>query len=189
MNKLACIFTFVSLVLASCGEEPKPQSNKAAPAPASQPAPEPAPQTPAPSPQAAAESPKAETPSTPARPSYTVRGEVDTLPGIESSVLRLHHERIPTFANKDGKIGKDSQGRPGMKPMTMSFAKGADVSYEGLKAGDKVEVTFEVIWDAALPDDRLVITKLTKLPAETKLDFEGQPSVSDPKPVAKPQPK
>ncbi|MBS0192006.1 MAG: hypothetical protein U0573_04285 [Phycisphaerales bacterium] len=182
----------VSLSLLSCGEE-----NAAKPTPTPTPAPAPAPaNTPAPSSNTApapAEtkpaqaSPPAE--AKPARPTYTVRGEIVTLPGIEGSVLRLHHERISTFAGRDGKVGKDSQGRPGMKPMTMGFARGSDVSFDGLKPADKIEIVFEIDWEKAGKDDAMVITRLVKLPAETKLDFEGQPSISDPKPAAKPEPK
>lgn len=182
MNRLAPSLLGASILLTACGEEKKPQP---APQPVSQ-----APVQPAPEPQSPPESthtppPAAAAPvvaATPARPTYTVRAEVAVLPGIESSTIRLHHERIPNFANRAGKVGTDSQGKPGMKPMTMSFAKGADVSYEGLKVGDKVEVITEMNWEAPLPDERIVIVKLTKLPAETKLDFEGKPSITDPKP-------
>ncbi|MBL8887040.1 MAG: copper-binding protein [Phycisphaerales bacterium] len=193
MKLLTPSLVAASLVLSSCGEETKPTPAYPAVSQAlPQPAPEPAKPAetqpiPAPTPAPAAQPVVA---ATPAKPTYTVRAEVDTLPGIESSVLRLHHERIPNFAGKDGKVGTDSQGKPGMKPMTMSFAKGPGVSYEGLKAGDKVEVVVEMNWEAALPDERIVITKLTRLAPETKLDFEGQRSLSDPKPVTpKPEPK
>lgn len=189
MHRFALAVAASSLLLVSCGEETKPDKkpapiaeNPPTPQPAAQPTPEPAPKVEAPAPETKA-------PPAPVKPTYTVRAEIETLPGIESSVMRLHHERIPTFANKEGKVGTDSQGKPGMKPMTMSFAKGAGVSYEGLKVGDKVEVIVEVEWTAALPEDRLVITKLTRLTPETKLDFEGQPSISDPKPEKKPEPK
>lgn len=178
-----------SLLITSCREEAKP--TPAYPA-VSQALPQPAPETakPVETPPAPAPTPEPVAAAAPAKPTYTVRAEVDTLPGIESSVLRLHHERIPTFASKDGKVGTDSQGKPGMKPMTMSFAKGPGVSYDGLKVGDKVEVVVEMNWEAALPDERIVITKLTRLAPDTKLDFEGQRSLSDPKPAApKPQPK
>lgn len=188
MKLLTPTLVATSLLLSSCGEESKPAP--AYPA-VSQSLPQPAPETAKP-----VETPPAVTPtpepvaSAPAKQTYTVRAEVDTLPGIESSVLRLHHERIPTFASKDGKIGTDSQGKPGMKPMTMGFAKGPGVSYDGLKAGDKIEVVVEMNWEAPLPDERIVITKLTKLAPETKLDFEGQRSLSAPKPAApKPEPK
>lgn len=129
--------------------------------------------------------PGAETPA--ANPTYTVRGEVASLPGIDGDSIKLHHERIPTFASKDGKVGKDSQGKPGMKPMVMPFGKAPSVSYEGLKVGDKVSATFEVNWSAERPDQRIVITKIEKLSADTALDFEGQPSINDPKPTTPPK--
>lgn len=193
MKHIALAIAASSILLFSCSEEVKPEK-KPAPQPVAEtpPAPQPAVQSapePAAEPAQKAEAPEAKAPPAPVKPTYTVRAEIETLPGIESSVMRLHHERIPTFANKEGKVGTDSQGKPGMKPMTMSFAKGAGVSYEGLKVGDKVEVIVEVEWTAALPEDRLVITKLTRLAPETKLDFEGQPSISDPKPEKKPEPK
>jgi Cu/Ag efflux protein CusF len=128
-----------------------------------------------------------ETPVAPANPTYSTRGEVVTLPGLEGDAIKLHHERIPTFANKSGTIGKDSQGKPGMKPMVMPFGKAPSVSYEGLKVGDKVSVVFEVNWAAERPDQRIVITKIEKLPADTALDFEGQPSINDPKPTTTPK--
>lgn len=193
------------VLLGSCGEEAKqPPPKETAPAPV-QPAPQPAqhetaptttpPAATPPAPDKQPEMKAAEAPATPPpaananRPSYTVRGEIVALPGIEGTLLRLHHERIATFANREGKVGKDSQGKPGMKPMTMGFARGQGVSFEGLKPADKIEIVFEVNWDALGKDDNLVITKLTKLAPESKLDFEGQPSVGDPKPVAKPEPK
>ena len=183
MKLLTPTLVAISLLLSSCGEESKPQP--AYPAVSQEPA-APAPKTavPEPTPTATAPTPEPVVAAAPAKLTYTVRAEVDTLPGIESSVLRLHHERIPNFASRDGKIGTDSQGKPGMKPMTMSFAKGPGVSYEGLKTGDKVEVVVEINWEAALPDERIVITKLTRLAPDTKLDFEGQRSLSDPKPPA-----
>lgn len=177
-------------LLASCGEQP--QARKEAPAPISpiesQPVPAAQPETtPEAAPEAAPQPKSDPTPAAPARPTYTTRGEVVSLPGIEGNEIRLHHERIPTFANREGRIGKDSQGRPGMKPMVMPFGKAPSVSYEGLKIGDKVSVVFEVNWAAERPDQRIVITTIEKLPAETALDFEGQPSINDPKPTTPPK--
>lgn len=183
--------------LASCGEQPQankqaqpaPVSPIEAPAtpeatPATEPKADAAPTVQPPEPKVEA---KPETPAAPTNPTYSTRGEVVTLPGIEGDAIKLHHERIPTFANKDGKIGKDSQGKPGMKPMVMPFGKAPSVSYEGLKIGDKVAVVFEVNWSAERPDQRIVITKIEKLAADTALDFEGQPSINDPKPAAPPK--
>lgn len=195
--RLAALMTLPLLPLvASCGEQPP--ASKPAPAPTSpiEAAPV-APTTNAPSNAGPAAAPevkpeaqpqaKPETPAASANPTYSTRGEVVTLPGIEGDALKLHHERIPTFANKSGTIGKDSQGKPGMKPMVMPFGKAPSVSYEGLKVGDKVSVVFEVNWGAERPDQRIVITKIEKLPADTSLDFEGQPSINDPKPTTPPK--
>lgn len=200
--RIAALMTLPLLCLiASCGEQP--QAQKQAPAPLSpiegtpeaKPATTPAAETMTPtSPAATPEAKPSNQPETkpevsaaPTNPTYTTRGEVVTLPGIEGDAIKLHHERIPTFANKDGKVGKDSQGKPGMKPMVMPFGKAPSVSYEGLKIGDKVSVVFEVNWAAERPDQRIVITKVEKLAPETKLDFEGQPSINDPKPTAPPK--
>jgi len=194
--RLAALMSLPLLPLvASCGEQSP--ASKPAPAPASpiEARPE-APTTSAPiaaptaaptaTPEVKPEA-KPETPAAPANPTYTTRGEVVTLPGIDGDALKLHHERIPTFANKSGTIGKDSQGKPGMKPMVMPFGKAPSVSYEGLKVGDKVSVVFEVNWAAERPDQRIVITKIDKLPNDTALDFEGQPSINAPKPTSAPK--
>jgi len=191
MKLLTPSLVAASIFLSSCGEQSKPQPAYPAVSQAP-PTPAPAPETakPAETPPAPVTKPEPVVAAAPAQPTYTVRAEIETLPGIESSVIRLHHERIPTFANKEGKVGTDSQGKPGMKPMTMGFAKGPGISYDGLKPGDKVEVIVVMNWDAPLPDEKIVITKLTRLAPETKLDFEGQRSVSDPKPATpKPEPK
>lgn len=198
--RIAALLTLPLLTLpflASCGEQPQankqaqpaPVSPIEAPAtpeatPATEPKTDATPEVKPPEPTIEA---KPETPAAPTNPTYSTRGEVVTLPGIEGDAIKLHHERIPTFANKDGKIGKDSQGKPGMKPMVMPFGKAPSVSYEGLKIGDKVAVVFEVNWSAERPDQRIVITKIEKLAADTALDFEGQPSINDPKPAAPPK--
>lgn len=201
-HKLAALMTLPLLAfLASCGEQPQAKKQPAGPISPieakaeTKPDATPAVETMAtPSAPAKTETPpevktepKAATPAATTNPSYSVRGEVVTLPGIDGDAIKLHHERIPTFANKDGKVGKDSQGKPGMKPMVMPFGKAPSVSYEGLKIGDKIAVVFEVNWAAERPDQRIVITKIEKLAPETKLDFEGQPSINDPKPTAPPK--
>ncbi|HEX8876714.1 MAG TPA: hypothetical protein VF777_08205 [Phycisphaerales bacterium] len=188
----------LALFLASCGEQPQARKQTPAPAPVSpieakpEGKPEANPGAETMTPPSAEVKPETKPDPTPetlasTNPTYSTRGEVVTLPGIEGDAIKLHHERIPTFANKDGKIGKDSQGKPGMKPMVMPFGKAPSVSYEGLKVGDKVAVVFEVNWSAERPDQRIVITKIEKLAADTALDFEGQPSINDPKPAAPPK--
>ncbi|MBY0112359.1 MAG: copper-binding protein [Phycisphaerales bacterium] len=196
--RLVALMTILPLV-ASCGEQPQAKKQTQAPISPIEAKPEANPSTttetmtppsaevkPEAKPETKPE-PKPEAPAVPANPTYSTRGEIVSLPGIEGDALKLHHERIPTFANKDGKVGKDSQGKPGMKPMTMPFGKSPGVSYEGLKIGDKIAVVFEVNWAAERPDQRIVITKVEKLAADTKLDFEGQPSINDPKPTTPPK--
>ncbi|MFT3686495.1 MAG: copper-binding protein [Phycisphaerales bacterium] len=81
--------------------------------------------------------------------------------GDKRTEFRVHHEAIPTFKDKDGKI-------VGMHSMTMEFppAKGVDLSK--LKKGDKVSVTFSVWWGTTPP---WLAVKVEKLPDDTKLDF------------------
>ncbi|MBY0308508.1 MAG: copper-binding protein [Phycisphaerales bacterium] len=100
---------------------------------------------------------------------YTVRGEVASLPiaGDKRTDFRVHHEAIPSFKDKDGKV-------VGMASMTMEFppAKGVDLSK--LKIGDEVVVTFSVWWGTTPP---WLALKVEKLPDDTTLDL-GSPSGS-----------
>ncbi len=108
---------------------------------------------------------------------YTVRGEVTMLPveGDKRTELKVHHEAIPTFKNKDGKV-------VGMSAMTMEFppAKGVDLSK--LKKGDKVSMTFSVWWGNS---PAWLAVKVEKLPEDTKLDF-GAPKSAAPSTPATP---
>jgi len=94
---------------------------------------------------------------------YTVKGEITMLPvdGDKRTELKVHHEAIPTFKDKEGKV-------VGMSAMTMSFppAKGVDLSK--LKKGDKVSLTFSVWWGNT---PGYLTTKVEKLSDDTKLDF------------------
>ncbi len=87
--------------------------------------------------------------------SYTVRAKVEQ---VQGSLWKLHHEAMPTFRDKDGKT-------VGMHAMTMGFAAPAKGA---AKAGDLVEITFEVRWGQKPP---MRITGLKKLPAGTKLNL------------------
>lgn len=98
--------------------------------------------------------------------SYTLRGEV-TQPPSPSGELYLRHEAIDDWTSRSGQV-------EGMDSMTMPFAIDQGVSLEGLQAGDKVEATLNVDWEADLP---VKITQLRELPPDTKLDFrEAKPS-------------
>ncbi len=94
---------------------------------------------------------------------YEVRGEIVSLPttGDKRTELRVHHEAIDTFKNRDGEV-------VGMNAMTMDFppAKGVDLS--NLKKGDKVKMKFSVWWGNS---PAWLAVKIEKLPAETELTF------------------
>lgn len=94
---------------------------------------------------------------------YTVRGQIETLPASGGQSLFVHHEAIPTFVTHDGK-------QAGMMSMTMGFAVVPGVSLEGLAKGDKVELTFAVDWDGSPATQ---ITAIRKLPPETELVLSG----------------
>lgn len=86
--------------------------------------------------------PKPTTPVGQVDATYSTRAQVIALPGPNRAkqFLQLHHEVIPEFANRDGKV-------VGMKEMIMDFpdvARGDLV--KGINVGDFVRVTFEVRW-------------------------------------------
>lgn len=96
---------------------------------------------------------------------YTVRGRIAALPepGKPASQLMIHHETIPGFVGKDGRV-------VGMQEMTMPFVPAKDVSLDGLKRGDGVEFTFEVQWS---PRPSSTLTKIAKLPEGTSPDLKA----------------
>ncbi|MGH7130456.1 MAG: hypothetical protein ACREJO_00715 [Phycisphaerales bacterium] len=103
---------------------------------------------------------------------YTVRGKIEELPipGKRRSELRVHHEAIDTFTNGEGKL-------VGMGAMVMEFPPAKGLSLEGFAVKDTVELTFSVWWDQGAAS--WFATKLTKLPADTKLTFgPAKPSPS-----------
>jgi Cu/Ag efflux protein CusF len=99
----------------------------------------------------------------PADATYTVRGMVRELPAEgRSGDLLIHHEAMDDFVDKHGDT-------VGMKAMVMPFTPAANLSLEGLSAGERVRFTFEVRWEG---DPMMRVTHLEKLPPGTKLDFE-----------------
>jgi len=90
---------------------------------------------------------------------YTTRGEVKAV----GPRLDLHHEAIPEYRSR-------TDQPTGMASMVMSFHVAPAVSLAGVVAGTKVAITFEVRWTA---DPGLLITALTVLPPETKLDLSA----------------
>lgn len=97
---------------------------------------------------------------------YVVRAIITALPreGVPTSEFTASHEAIPEFRGPGGERGMDV--------MDMPFPVGPGVSLDGFAIGDKVELTFTVDFD--LERDTPVayrMTALTKLDAETVLDF------------------
>lgn len=108
---------------------------------------------------------------------YTVRGVVESLPG-ETTDLTVHHEAIPDFVRQDGTLGMDTMTMafwpPAGIPLDQARVKNLDLS--GIKVGDKVSMTFEVVQDAATGAMKgYYATKVVKLPADTELDFSHLP--------------
>lgn len=104
---------------------------------------------------------------------YNVRGVITNLPdpAKTSSHLMIHHEAIPDFA-VNGKV-------VGMAEMTMPFPTATGLSLSGLAVGDPVSFTMEVI---EKPVKRYQITRIEKLPAETKLEFKAPPAAPSSQP-------
>ncbi|HVS04052.1 MAG TPA: copper-binding protein [Thermoanaerobaculia bacterium] len=97
----------------------------------------------------------------PADATYTVRGEVSQLPQPESPghEIFVFHEAVPEFVSREGEeVGMDS--------MAMGFTVPRDLPLEGIERGDKVEMTFEIRWEA---EPTLLVTEIHELPADTEL--------------------
>ena len=96
---------------------------------------------------------------------YKVRALVVQAPDAAHPAggLYLYHEAIDGWVGRDGK-------RDGMDPMAMPFPVARGVPLTGLAANDKVEVTLHVDWQA---DRAVEITRLRKLPRDTRLDFRA----------------
>jgi len=96
---------------------------------------------------------------------YTARGTIDALP-TPSADLSIRHEPIPEFKDKDGKV-------IGMGTMIMPFPLAKGVTVDGLAVGDVVEFEFSVWWE---PRVAYEVTRVTKLPAGTALNFGPAPT-------------
>ncbi len=107
---------------------------------------------------------------------YTgIRGVVTMLPvaGNPATELKIQHEHIPTFLNKDGEIPVNMRGVPGMASMTMPFPVGEGVDLSTLTIGDKVAFDFTVYWGRADGGPAWEITRFEKLDPATELDFSN----------------
>lgn len=104
---------------------------------------------------------------------YTVRGKVTALPdpAKKGSELRVQHEAIDDFRDRNGKV-------VGMGSMVMEFPPAPGVRIDKLKVGDIVELTFSVWWGETPPWEA---TRIVTLPADTKLEFH---KANPPKPAA-----
>ncbi len=98
----------------------------------------------------------------PAGETYRVRGVIVSLPaaGNPVSELRIHHEAIPTFINKDGRM-------EGMGAMTMPFTPATGVSLDGLEVGDKVVFTLRMNFAT----NRSEVAEFSELSQDTELNF------------------
>lgn len=99
-------------------------------------------------------------------PVFIVRGEVTQVPveGKPGSQFMVHHEAIPGFVDETGAV-------VGMGSMTMFFPTQKGLSLASIHPGDKIRFTLSVDW----PNNKVEITKIDPLPADTKLDFSAKP--------------
>ncbi|RMH55216.1 MAG: hypothetical protein D6685_14125 [Bacteroidetes bacterium] len=99
---------------------------------------------------------------------YTVRGLVVALPDPDKpgSELWVRHEAIPDYRDHEGKV-------IGMAEMKMPFPLAKGLSLDGIKPGDKIEMTFEVTWE---PRANLRVTAIRKLPPDAELRLSGSSS-------------
>lgn len=107
---------------------------------------------------------------------YTVRGRIDRFAPADhpDGAVYIRHEAIPDFVNPQGEV-------VGMQAMTMPFPVDPSASMDNLAEGDPVEFTFELNW-APGPDKRgpYRITEITKLPADTALNFDAATDANAP---------
>lgn len=105
---------------------------------------------------------------------YAVRGIIQTMPDPADprAQLMIHHEHIPDFKGKSGKLHVYDDGITGMKAMVMPFdTLGPNVFLEQFQVGDKVEFVLNV---AREPTMSMAIVKMTKLPANTPISFDNK---------------
>jgi Cu/Ag efflux protein CusF len=104
---------------------------------------------------------KASAPAAGAR-RYTVRAQVVELPDAKAPKrsLEIRHEAIDDFEDASRRV-------VGMDSMVMPFALAPEVSLEGVRVGDAVEVVIAVGWEPP----SLRIERLRELPEGTALRF------------------
>jgi Cu/Ag efflux protein CusF len=94
---------------------------------------------------------------------YVIRGEVISVPqaGKPGTQFIVMHEPIDNYRDASGRI-------VGMDTMGMPFTPGKDVSLEGIRPGDKIEMKWVLQWK---PEAKEYVESVRKLPAETQLKF------------------
>ena len=106
--------------------------------------------------------PAAAAPTTPAEKTYTLRGRITGFPNPPREALRIHHEALPDFTDAEGKV-------IGLDEMEMHFPfVSPSVSFDGLKLNEPIEATMEMRYKS---EPRFLITRITKLPEDTKLNL------------------
>jgi Cu/Ag efflux protein CusF len=88
---------------------------------------------------------------------YRVRGVVVSLPRAGDASLTLRHQAVPDFVDRSGE-------RVGMDGMTMPFPVAPGLDLEGVAAGDAVEFTLTVDWDAERPIEVTAVRELPSAP-------------------------
>ena len=92
---------------------------------------------------------------------YTVRGQIVTLPADNNGEIRLAHEAIDDFVSAGGEV-------VGMDAMTMSFSLAPAATASELAVGDIVEFDLRVGWSS---EPLATVTRIEKLLADTELVF------------------
>ena len=93
---------------------------------------------------------------------YHARGQVTDVSGAAAELtIAIHHERIPSFEDRDGK-------RSPMPSMVMAFAAAPDVPRELWTKGAKVDFDFDVRWSK---QPTLYIVKAQALPGDATLEL------------------
>jgi len=101
-----------------------------------------------------------------------ILGEITALPGDDGSMMKIHHQHIPTFKAMDGTIKVNASGVAGMASMTMPFPLGDGVNIDAFKVGDKVKFDLLVTWSTDTPKP-YHITQIEKIDADTEIDFSN----------------
>jgi len=109
---------------------------------------------------------------------YHVRGRITELPDESSpfSALRIHHEPIPDFKDREGTVRSYDDGSTGMRAMIMEFPLGPGESLDGFGVGDAVAFDLTVTWGSP----PYFVTNLVKLDAGTRLLIDVPPADDEP---------